>query len=162
MFKNYLEIKQTNTGKGVFTKIDIPARKPIIEVTGEVHSENTMPQPENPAWLQVSNKWFVGPSGSLDDQVRHSCNPNAYLEVVGTRAILYSLYLIKAGSEVTFDYSLTSTDTLDKWKLDCKCNFVNCRKTISGWQYLPEDLKEKYRKMNIVPMFMENPMFRGK
>ncbi len=161
MFNQYLKVKKTNTGNGVFTEVDIPAKMPIIEVTGDVYPFYDMPDPNNSAWLQVSNRLFIGPSGGADDQIRHSCNPNSYVKAVGSRAIVYSLYLIRAGSEITFDYSLTSTDSLEQWSMNCKCGQFNCRKVISGFQYLSEDLKEKYRKINIVPMFMENPMFKG-
>ena len=161
MYKNHLKVKPTNTGKGIFTEIDILPNMPIIEVTGAIHKAENMPDPNNSAWLQVSNRLFIGASGSYDDQIRHSCNPNCYVRAIGSRAIVYSLYLIKADSEITFDYSLTSTDTLDSWQMNCQCGQFNCRKIISGFQYLGEDLKEKYRKMGIVPMFMENPMFYG-
>ena len=161
MYSKYLKIKQTNTGKGVFTEVTIPAGKPIIEVTGDLHNVDTMPDPNNAAWLQVTNSLFIGPSGGSDDQIRHSCNPNCYVRAVGKRAIVFSLYLIREGSEITFDYSTTSTDTLDTWKMDCKCNSFNCRKVISGFQYLDPELKEKYKKMGIVPMFMDNPMIKS-
>lgn len=160
MYNQYLKIKTTNTGKGVFTQVDIPPGVPIIEVTGDVHTEQSMPNPQNSAWLQVTNKFFIGPSGAVDDQIRHSCDPNCYIHAVGKRAILYSIYLIKAGSEITFDYSTTSTDTLDKWKLDCKCLSYKCRKVISGFQYLSEEVKEEYRKKGILPLFLTDKRFK--
>ena len=160
MYKQYLKIKPTNTGKGVFTGIDIPAQSPIIEVTGDIHTQQTMPNPQNSAWIQVTNKYFIGPSGSFDDQIRHSCDPNSYLQVVGSRAILYSLYLIKADNEITFDYSTTSTDTLDTWKLNCKCLSFKCRKVISGIQYLSEELKEEYKKKGMLPLFLTDKRFK--
>ncbi len=160
MYKNFLKIKMTKTGKGVFTETNIPARTPIMEIIGDVHTEQSMPNPNNPAWIQVSNKYFIGPSGEVDDQIRHSCDPNCFIQAVGKRAILYSLYEIKAGMELTFDYSTTSTDTLDKWKLDCKCGSGKCRKIISGMQYLPIELYEDYKKKGIIPAFFFDKRFK--
>lgn len=161
MYNQYLKIKQTNTGKGVFTEIDIPANSPVIEITGDIHTQESMPNPNNSAWLQVSNKYYIGPSGSFDDQIRHSCDPNCYVQAVGKRAVLYSLYLIKAGNEINFDYSTTSTDTLNTWQLHCKCNSYKCRKVISGFQYLSEEIKKEYTKKGILPLFLTDKRFKG-
>lgn len=159
MYKEYLYIKESknNIGKGLFTKIDIPKKIPIINIYGNLYTSENIPDDNV---LQVSNKWFIGPSSDLDDYINHSCNPNCYMHVVGTRAILYSLYEIKAGTELTFDYSTTSTDTLDAWKMECKCGYVNCRKIISGFQYLDDNLKKHYIEQDIMPQFIINPIFR--
>ena len=97
----------------------------------------------------------------VDDQVRHSCNPNCYIHAVGKRAFLYSLYQIKANNELTFDYSTTSTDTLEDWKLDCKCNSYNCRKTISGMQYLDPKLLQEYKDKGMIPLFFIDHRFQN-
>ena len=57
MYKDYLYLKdcKDNIGKGIFTKIDIPKEMPIIQIIGELHTEKSMPDPNHPAWLQVSN-----------------------------------------------------------------------------------------------------------
>ena len=162
MISQYLEIKDLKNGeKGIFTKIFIPKNKSIIEVSGEIHTEKTMPDPNHPAWIQITNKLFIGPSGGKDDYIRHNCNPNSYLHVVGKRAIVYSLYDILPNSEITFDYSTTSTDTLDTWKINCNCGSYNCRKIISGYQYLDENLKKEYENKGIVPLFITNGIFKN-
>jgi hypothetical protein len=81
--------------------------------------------------------------------------------VVGNRAILYSLYQIRAGMELTIDYSVTSTDTLDTWQMNCKCGSGKCRKIISGFQYLPTEVVEDYKKKNILPLFLIDKRFKG-
>ncbi len=161
MYKSFLKIKMTKTGKGVFTSVDIPAKVPIMEISGDIHTQQTMPNPLDSAWLQVSNKYYIGPSGGVDDQVRHSCNPNCYIHAVGKRAFLYSLYQIKENNELTFDYSTTSTDTLDTWKLNCKCGYFGCRKVISGMQYLDPKLLQEYKEKGIIPLFFIDPRFQN-
>jgi len=75
------------------------------------------------------------------------------VHIAGNRAFLYSLYIIKPDMELTFDYSTTSTDSLTDWQMNCNCSF-KCRKIISGFSYLPEDVKEFYRSKNILPKYI--------
>lgn len=159
MYKQYLKVQPSRTGNGVFTTIKIPAKVPVIEVTGDVYAEKNLPDPNHPALLQVGHDSFIGPSGDVDDYINHSCDPNCRVHIVGNRAILYSLYDIPAGHEITFDYSTSSTDTLDKWKMDCQCGKFNCRKVISGLQYLDPQLLEEYKKKGMIPLFLANPRF---
>jgi len=161
MIYNYLQIKETkDKRKGIFTSINIDANSPILEFNGEIHNQETMPNPDHPAWLQITNSFFIGPSGGKDDYINHSCNPNCYVSAVGKRAILYSMYYIMAGSELTFDYSTTSTDTLNTWQMDCYCKSYNCRKKISGYQYLDDKTKKNYLDKGAVPLFITNPIFK--
>ena len=163
MFINYLKILPAKIGNGTFTTIDIPANTPIFEIMGgPLYSLSELPDWNDPAILQIGKDTFMGPVGGLPgaDYLNHSCNPNCRLHIIGNRIILYSMYVIKADSELTFDYSTTSTDTLDMWKMDCQCGLFNCRKTISGYQYLDDKTKTDMLKKNMIPMFMTNTIFR--
>lgn len=157
MYNQYLEVKPSKNGLGVFTSVEIPADVPIIEITGDIYSEDKLPDPNHPGVLQVGPNTFLGPSGTIDDHIGHSCNPNCLMHVVGNRAILYSIYVIPKGYELTFDYSTTSTDSIDKWKIDCICGSNNCRKVISGFHYLDKNLQEEYKKKGMVPLFLSEP-----
>lgn len=165
MYNKYLKIKQmadaasNDVQYGVVCSIDIPAKSPVIEMTGDVVTDISNYNPH--FCLQISSAYFIGPSGGIDDQINHSCDPNCYLHIVGKRAILYSLYDIKANTQLTFDYSLSSTDSPDEWSMYCKCGSFNCRKVISGFQYLSDELKEHYKKLGIVPMFLAEKAFQG-
>lgn len=160
LYKTFLKVKPTKTGKGVFSEIQIPAGSPIVEITGDRYIQDPVAG-QKAVWTQIGPKHFVGGSGGVEDQLRHSCDPNCYLYVVGNRAILYSLYQIRAGMELTIDYSVTSTDTLDTWQMNCKCGSGKCRKIISGFQYLPTEVVEDYKKKNILPLFLIDKRFKG-
>ena len=162
MLKQHLKIKPTKIGNGLFTDVKIPANFPIIEVGGTVCNWESIQDKENPYIMEIGNNLFITSSGDLDDYVNHSCNPNCVMHIIGKRAILYSLYIIPADSELTFDYSLTSTDSLDSWKMDCLCGNFNCRKVISGFHLLPDDLKKNYMDNDLVPQFIRNPIFMKK
>jgi len=156
MYNEYLEIKKSKTGLGVFTKVKIPANSPIIEFTGTIVPKNK--SAIDPAlFLQVGANRIMGPSGAVDDYINHSCDPNCFVHIVGNRAILYSLYLITEGTELFFDYSTSSTDTLEEWKMSCGCSSYKCRGTISGYQYLSDQIKKDYRAKGMIPMFITMP-----
>ena len=157
MYTNYLKVQQTKTGNGVFTTVDISSNTPIIEIRGPIYTDKTLPDPSDPSILQIGPDIFMGATGGPDDMIRHSCNPNCLMHVVGNRAILYSMYVIKAGSELTFDFSATSTDTLDSWNMDCNCGSANCRKMISGFNTLDEETKKKLLDKNCVPIYITHP-----
>jgi hypothetical protein len=157
--KNHLHVKETKNGPSLFIDVNIPANSPIYEFTGNYYSSETLPA-DHDLVLQIGPDLFMGPSGGLDDSVNHSCAPNCYIHIVGKRVILYSLFFIKANSELTIDYSLSSTDNLDDWKMECKCGSINCRKVISGYQYLSDKVKEYYDGKNIVPLFIKDERFK--
>lgn len=164
MYKQYLEVKESKggMGKGIFATVKIPADVPILEITGEVYSEETMPDPNHPALLQIGHNLFIGPSGDIDDYLNHSCDPNCTVHIVGNRAIVYSLYVIQPGTELTFDYSTSSTDSLEKWSMQCLCGSPKCRKVISGFHLLDEKTQQDLKNKGMVPMFITDPIFMKK
>lgn len=164
MYDKHLKIDNSTltNSTGVFTTVDIPARVPICEMTGNILSEDKLVDPNHPAVLQIGVDRFLSPSGEIDDKFNHSCNPNCKLHIVGNRAILYSLYIIREGSELTFDYSTSSTDTHETWQMNCKCGYIRCRKIISGYQYLSDAIKKDYKTKGMVPLFISDPIFSRK
>lgn len=159
MYKAYLKLVDTKNGKGVFTSVRIPADSMVVEMDGPVVLDRDIPDDvDSSVYLQVGPNTFIGPSGGpVPEWLSHSCDPNCKMHVVGNRAFLYSLYVIPAGAELTFDYSTTSTDTYDTWKMDCKCGSYKCRKVISGFQYLDPALQNNYKSRDMVPVFITWP-----
>lgn len=162
MYTSHLKIKPVNTGKGVFANIQIPANIPILEFGGDLNATQDVSQDVSQDVLQIGPNFYLNPSGNIGDKVRHSCNPNCYLHIIGKRAMLYSAYLIQPESELTFDYATSSTDNLDKWKMDCKCGAYNCRKVISGLHYVSPAVQEEYKTKGLVPLFMTHSIFMKK
>jgi hypothetical protein len=157
MYASYLKTGPTKTGTGLFSTIDISAGVPIIEVRGPIYHVSELPEPNDPAVLQIGPDVFMGITGGPIDSIEHSCNPNCLMHVVGNRAILYSMYVIKAGTPLTYDYSTTSTDTHDTWKMICQCGSNNCRGVISGWQYLDEKTKQERLDKGATPLYISHP-----
>ena len=153
MYKQYL-----STQKGsVITTVQIPINTRIIDFSGKVLLDREIDSSTiNDHW-QVGPNSFLAPSGNAEDYLKHSCEPNCLLHVVGNRAILVSMYTIPAGTELTVDYATTSTDSVDAWKMDCNCGSSKCRKTISGHQYLDADTRQKYLDKGALPLFITSP-----
>lgn len=157
MLKEHLKIKPNRNGQGIFTNVNISKDSPIIEMIGNALPEHQLKEPNDSMLLQVGSNTFITPSNDIDDLINHSCDPNCYLHVMGHRAVLFALYDIMAGTELTFDYSTSSTDTLDKWQMECHCSTFKCRKVISGIQYLPDNLIEEYKLKGMIPTFILQP-----
>jgi hypothetical protein len=158
MYLQYLDVRPSKIGQGIFTKTTIPAGVPITEFKGQIYPTTKLPV-DSSMFLQIGPASFLGPIGTVNgvDYINHSCDPNCTIHVIGNRAILYSLYVIPANSELNFDYSTTSTDSLDTWKMDCLCGSPKCRRVISGFQYLNPALQEDYKKRGMVPLFISEP-----
>jgi hypothetical protein len=156
MYKDYLRRLPTAKGFGVFTTVVIPAKVPIVEFKGDLFLTDQVKH-DSEYILQIGINTFLGPSGEIDDYINHSCNPNCLVHIVGNRAILYSMYLIPANIELTFDYSTTATDTPEEWSMSCQCGSSNCRRTISGYNTLDRQAKDSYKNANALPLYITNP-----
>ena len=138
----------------VVCEVDIPGKVPIYEFTGSFYTE--VPDYDNSLVLQVGKNLYMGPSGKIDDLIAHSCNPNCYISIIGKRAVLYSLFNIKANTEITFDYSIS---TLNNVYFTCTCGSFNCRKIIKPFLALDQDFQQKLIKSGIVPLFIYDKRF---
>ena len=154
ILNNNLKIIQTKQkGKGYITTKQIPKNAPILEFKGTIETIKIHDK-SNENFLQISESRYLNIYEEFGLYVNHSCDPNCYVRIAGHRAFLYSLYVIQPNSELTFDYSLTCTNTIDQWNMSCKCGSSICRNIISGFQYLSEDIKIKYKKLNILPNYI--------
>lgn len=71
--------------------------------------------------------------------VNHSCDPTTGFS---DEATLVARRGLPIGAEVTFDYSLVTTDG---WTMECRCGSSLCRHHIGDYADLPEAVKERYR-----------------
>lgn len=116
-------------GLGVFAERDYAAGSPLLIFGGPRVARKDLPTPyTDDKYLQIGPDLFLGPSGGLDDFVNHSCEPNAHL-LLGRDVILLADRPIKAGEEVTFDYSTTMQD--EDWSSPCHCGAPSCRGLIA-------------------------------
>lgn len=155
IIKNGLVITKTEKGKSVFAARDYKKGEFIIEFRGKHYSRKEYLKrvnPKNNHFLQIDTDLFLGPTRTADNYINHSCDPNAGIKIEDSHVHLYTIKNIKKGDEITFDYS-TSMDE-DYWEMDCHCGNKSCRKRVRDFKYLPEDVKQKYIKLGIVPDFL--------
>ena len=86
--------------------------------------------------------------------LNHSCDPNTIISVINDKEKLPFIEVaarrsIKAGEELTFDYSSLEYETVVK--VDCKCATALCRGTMHGFKDLPKNMVKKYKKEGMIP-----------
>lgn len=129
----------------LYSTVNIEKNKPVLEFTGDLFEIN------NGNRFQIGNKKFLGDSGEIDDYVSHSCNPNCKIYIVANRAWLYSIKEIKADEKISFDFS---TIISDETIFNCTCNEYRCRKNISSYHDLSDELKKEYLNIGAIPEFI--------
>ena len=146
-----LALHDTIMGKAVFTKRSYKKGEEIIEFTGDVIRYDNLPECYD-HYFQIDKHYYMGPSGTYDDFINHSCNPNAGLFFERDRIILKAIKQIKEGEELFWDYSTTMDE--DNWEMDCLCGSKHCRGRIRDFKYLPGQIQAKYLTLGIVPYYL--------
>ena len=101
-------------------------------------------------YLQIAPDMFLGPSGTADDYVNHSCDPNSSLYFENDELVLRAIKDIMPGQELTFDYGTIQFTEPTTFK--CECGSPHCRGTVSNFYSLPEKVKQRYLANNMVPL----------
>lgn len=128
---NYrVEIKCSKIdGKGAFAIQDIPAKKKIGNLAGEIiklkEARRRSERTQRVAIVEFGDGRALDASINPNQlrYVNHSCQPNSFMRVCFSRVEFYALRQIKKGEELTCDYGLTHHDG----KLRCKCGAINCK-----------------------------------
>lgn len=130
-----LEIRPSKIHRwGVYAAEDIPARRKVMEYTGErINRKETKRRSDEQDRMiylfSLDSYWVldgaVGGSGA--EYFNHCCDPNI-VAVIRQGHILYmSRQAIRRGEELTFDYRFGK----DAEKILCRCGARACRGTIN-------------------------------
>jgi uncharacterized protein len=119
---------------GVYAAEDIPARRKVMEYTGErINRRETKRRCDEQDRINylftLDSYWTLDGSvgGSGAEYFNHCCDPNI-VAVISKGHILYtSRQPIRRGEELTFDYHFAK----DVEKVPCLCGAVTCRGTIN-------------------------------
>jgi SET domain-containing protein len=128
-----LEIRQSKIHqRGVYALEPIPARRKVIEYTGERLNRRDAKRRDcgSVTYLfSVDDYWTldgaVGGSGA--EIINHSCDPNLRANVFKGHILYFSKRAIRAGEELTIDYRFPRTVE----RVPCRCRSENCRGTIN-------------------------------
>lgn len=117
---------------GMYAAEAIPARRKVIEYTGErISRRETKKRAERALnYLFTLDKyWTIDGSvnGSGAQFINHCCDPNLVARIVRGHIIYVSLRDIRRGEELTVDYHFDK----DVEQVPCGCGSVKCRGTIN-------------------------------
>ncbi len=117
---------------GVFAGENIPARRKVIEYTGErISRRETKKRCERPLnyIFTLDSYWALDGSvgGSGAEFINHCCEPNIEARIVKGHILYFSLREIRKGEELTVDYHFDKK--VDK--VACSCGARRCRGTIN-------------------------------
>jgi SET domain-containing protein len=117
---------------GVFALERIPARRKVIEYTGEkIGRRETKRRGQGSLTylFTLDNYWTIDGSvgGSGAEIINHSCEPNLSSCIIKGHILYRSRRAIMPGEELTVDYRFS--DKIEK--VSCRCGTPKCRGTIN-------------------------------
>lgn len=113
---------------GVFACEPIPARRRVIEYTGQRIDYKEVWRRRIRPHVYI---FLTGPGRAVDgaiggsgaEFINHSCEPNLYANIRRGRIWFVSKRRIEAGEELSVDYNITGSDLL----YECRCGAPTCR-----------------------------------
>ncbi|NTV35470.1 MAG: SET domain-containing protein-lysine N-methyltransferase [Anaerolineaceae bacterium] len=131
-------------GFGLFAEAPIKAGELLTMWGGRVVTEEQLAQlslETQTHGIQVDEELYQVPlvEGDPADYFNHSCNPNAGLS---SPISLVAIRDVPAGEEVCFDYAMSDSSDYDEF--ECHCGAPNCRKRITGRDWMLPDLHARY------------------
>lgn len=150
-----LEIRNTKKyGNGVYALCDIQKGHRLHTMSGKTTTIKKIAdkitkggeEPNDP--FQVGRMTYI----DLDEFSRtfnHSCNPNLGIR---KRSELFALRDIKAGEQLTYDYSMTVAPT--PWEMSCACGSNRCRKVIGHVGTIPKSVVDGYLIQGAIQTYM--------
>lgn len=117
---------------GIYAAERIPARRKIIEYSGErISRRETKKRAERPLnyIFTLDSYWSIDGSvgGSGAQYINHSCDPNCYAWIFKGHILYMSARVIQPGEELTLDYHFGK----DVERVPCSCGTAKCRGTIN-------------------------------
>lgn len=153
-----LEIRDTKLkGKGLFTTISIPSGMTILRFDGTQIQRKDIPDfsgKDASNLLQIGTTLYLNLKQLPAFFGNHSCKPNCRVIISVNKAFLSAIMPIAPGDELTYDYSTTSTETIDTWSMECNCSLFGCRKVITGAKSIPEEQRKRYTDSKMFPDYV--------
>jgi SET domain-containing protein len=124
--------KSAIEGKGCFALTAFKQRRKIAEYSGEriTNAEaNRRASRRKLRICAINDRWSLDGSrgGNGTHYINHSCEPNAFMQILYDHILFIALRDIRPGEEITIDYE----STLHSNKKRCICAAPSCRGTIN-------------------------------
>lgn len=152
----HVAVRRARNGRGLFATRSFRAGETISRIPGRIVHWKLL-------WkiggefqakcIRFGPETYLDPGDGPGRWLNHSCEPNAALRKVNNRLVLFAAEPIRAGAELTIDYSTTIGDD-DVWTMRCNCGRRACRKRIRNLGTLPREMCEAYVTRGMVPKFI--------
>jgi SET domain-containing protein len=116
-------------GKGLYALANIPSKRKIGSLAGEIISKRTAREKaklnESISIVELWNGKALDAS-VINNELRyinHSCQPNTFMRTLGNHVEFYALRPIKLNEELTCNYGPTHHDGTRK----CNCGAPDCK-----------------------------------
>jgi uncharacterized protein len=134
-------------GKGLFAKQAIAAGEVVAVKGGHILTQQEWAALEpqlGSAEIQISEELFIAPTEEEQQEgcmlyTNHSCDPNIAIQ---GQIVFVAMRDIVPGEELTHDWA--TTDDLD-YVMECTCGSLNCRRTVTGKDWMKPEMQEKYK-----------------
>lgn len=134
-------------GKGLFAKQPIATGEIVAVKGGYILTKQewtTLEKKLGPAEIQIAEEFFIAPISEEQRDgcmiyTNHSCEPNIAIQ---GQIVFVAMRDIAPEEELTHDWA--TTDDLD-YVIKCNCGSPNCRRTVTGKDWMKKELQEKYR-----------------
>ncbi|MCZ6671589.1 MAG: SET domain-containing protein-lysine N-methyltransferase [Verrucomicrobia bacterium] len=134
-------------GKGLFAKQTFAVGEVVAVKGGHILPKKVwtiLEQQLGPAEIQVAEGLFIAPTRQKQRDgcmlyTNHSCDPNIAIQ---GQIVFIAMRGISPGEELTHDWA--TTDDLD-YVMECKCGSPDCRRTVTGKDWMKKELQEKYK-----------------
>jgi|APGre2960657468_1045069.scaffolds.fasta_scaffold104452_2 hypothetical protein len=154
-----LNVKKTNTGRGVFAGEEIKKGSIVTTMTGKEYVWDKVEglikagkvRLDDPFQIEEDDFLLLDPLPLL---FNHSCEPN--IGITKKRALV-ALRDILPGEEICYDYSATVC-THSSWVMRCKCGSVMCRKKIGNILTIPPSVRKTYKAKGLLSAFIRSEL----
>jgi SET domain-containing protein len=151
-----VEVRKAKNGMGVFAANSFHKDEVIFEIKGTLIScdqDENLDERTRSNTFRFDENWYLSPTGEIGDFLNHSCEPNSAMVKKGDKLYIVAAKQIENGEEITIDYS-TIIASDDDWIMKCNCGSRNCRGVIGQFQNLPEEKKQEYLLLKMVPEYI--------
>jgi len=149
MIKSVLSPKvevRTNSvnGKGIFAKENIKSGEIVFIKGGHILTRDKIYSSSViNSYFPISDEYFLAAENKDEEESiklyqNHSCNPNVGLHGEITFVAMRD---IEKDEELTVDYAFIDNED---YSFKCTCGSINCRGTITGFDWKIKELQEKY------------------
>jgi hypothetical protein len=138
-------------GCGIFARHDIIRGERLAIIGGKIMPIDDMldlPVEMQRYTMQIEERFVLGPAMNEPEDTdffNHSCDPNSGFK--GT-VFLVAMRNIRAGEEITFDYCMTVSESVDSdmvFRMECRCGSSRCRTVITENDWKLPSLQERYK-----------------